>query len=110
MGFDRHAIGNREIGIAADRNRGTANQRRIDVNLISGPFQTLKNRWEFHDDPAGTRIEFDIDFCFKSRILETLLAANFHHAVDKLIGCFEARAKTLYGPQVPPAGAATAGA
>jgi coenzyme Q-binding protein COQ10 len=92
----------------ATRVRRDAPQQRIDVNLISGPFQTLKNRWEFHDDPGGTRIEFDIDFCFKLRILETLLAANFHHAVDKLIGCFEARARSLYGPQVPPAGTAAA--
>jgi len=29
--------------------------------------------------------------------LENLLAANFHHAVDRLIACFDARAKALYG-------------
>lgn len=93
----------------ATRVRRDANLRQIDVNLISGPFQTLRNRWRFHEDPGGTRVEFDIDFCFKSRILETLLAANFHHAVDKLIGCFETRARTLYGEQLPPSGAAAAG-
>jgi coenzyme Q-binding protein COQ10 len=42
-------------------------------------------------------VEFEIDFAFKSRILEALLTANFAHAVEKLMGCFEARAKTLYG-------------
>lgn len=69
----------------------------ITVSLLHGPFRQLFNRWRFHEDPAGTRIEFEIDFEFKSRLLQTLLAANFHHAVDRLIGCFEDRAKALYG-------------
>ena len=71
--------------------------RKIDVDLLSGPFKRLANRWEFHADEAGTRVEFDIDFQFKSRLLEALLAANFAHAVDRLMECFEARAKALYG-------------
>jgi coenzyme Q-binding protein COQ10 len=71
--------------------------RQIDVDLLSGPFKRLANRWRFHPDPGGTRVEFDIDFLFKSRLLEALLAANFGHAVDRLMECFEARAKALYG-------------
>jgi coenzyme Q-binding protein COQ10 len=42
-------------------------------------------------------VEFDIDFQFKSRLLDALLAANFHHAVDRLMICFEDRAQTLHG-------------
>jgi coenzyme Q-binding protein COQ10 len=42
-------------------------------------------------------VEFDIDFQFKSRLLDGLLAANFHHAVERLMACFEDRAKALYG-------------
>ena len=72
--------------------------RQIDVDLISGPFQKLRNRWRFAEDPAGTKIAFDIDFAFKTRLLEGLLERNFEHAVDRLMGCFEARAKALYGP------------
>lgn len=82
----------------ATRVRRDAHNRQIDVSLISGPFRKLENRWRFLD--AGhhcTRIEFEIDFVFKSRMLETVLRTNFGHAVDKLIGCFEARAKALYG-------------
>jgi coenzyme Q-binding protein COQ10 len=79
------------------RVRRDANARQIDVSLISGPFRTLANRWRFLSDPAGARVEFDIDFAFKSKVLQALLAANFEHAVERLIGCFEARAKALYG-------------
>ncbi len=71
--------------------------RQIDVGLISGPFDKLRNRWRFHENPGGTRIEFDIDFAFRTRLLEGLLERNFEHAVDRLMACFEDRAKALYG-------------
>jgi coenzyme Q-binding protein COQ10 len=77
--------------------------RQIDVTLLSGPFRRLANQWRFFaGDQGGTRVEFDIDFQFKSRLLEALLSANFAHAVDRLMGCFEARAKALYGEAGPP--------
>jgi coenzyme Q-binding protein COQ10 len=81
------------------RVRRDAADRRIEVSLLSGPFRRLANGWRFFDDgQGGTRVEFDIDFQFKSRLLETLLTANFVHAVDRLMSCFEARAQALYGP------------
>jgi coenzyme Q-binding protein COQ10 len=82
----------------ATRVRRDAHNRQIDVSLISGPFRKLENRWRFLDAGHGcTRIEFDIAFAFKSRLLEALLRANFSAAVDRLIACFEARARVLYG-------------
>jgi len=81
----------------ATRVRRDAAERQIDVSLLSGPFRRLSNNWRFFEHEGGTRIEFDIDFQFKSRLLEGLLSANFHHAVEKLMGCFEDRARALYG-------------
>lgn len=82
------------------RVRRDAPKHEIAVDLISGPFKKLENRWRFEDAGAeGTKVEFDIDFTFKSRLLEALLSANFSHAVDRLMSCFEARAKALYGPE-----------
>ncbi|WP_374570580.1 type II toxin-antitoxin system RatA family toxin [Phenylobacterium sp.] len=78
--------------------RRDAAARTIDVTLLSGPFRKLQNHWAFHEAEGGTRVEFDIDFAFKSRLLEAVLAANFHTAVERLMGCFEARARTLYPP------------
>lgn len=75
--------------------------RRITVSLLNGPFRRLLNHWRFEPHPTGTQVVFDIDFEFRSKILDALLAANFHHAVDRLIGCFEDRARALYG--APPA-------
>lgn len=84
----------------ATRVRRDRPNRTIQVSLLSGPFRKLENRWRFYEDPAGTKIEFEIDFEFKSRLLAALLTANFHHAADRLIGCFEARARSLYGAGV----------
>ena len=69
----------------------------VEVGLIRGPFKHLKNRWEFHDDPKGTRLEFMIDFAFRSPLLNAMLAANFDRAVNALIRCFEAEAERRYG-------------
>lgn len=82
--------------------RRDSTARVIDVGLVAGPFKRLANRWAFQPDPAGGRVVFDIDFAFKTRVLDLLLAANFDRAVGKLIGCFEARAASLYRPVVLP--------
>jgi coenzyme Q-binding protein COQ10 len=70
----------------------------ITVSLISGPFKHLVNRWRFTPHPSGTTVDFYIDFEFKSKLLTALLTANFGHAVERLMGCFEDRARVLYGP------------
>ncbi len=71
--------------------------RLITVSLISGPFRRLENSWRFNPHRAGCEVVFDIDFQFKARMLDLLLKANFGFAVDKLIACFEGRARQLYG-------------
>ena len=78
-----------------------ANARTILVTLIKGPFRSLENRWRFTPDPGGCKVEFKIEYEFKSRILSAVLASNFDRAVMKLMGCFEARAKALYAPVKP---------
>ncbi|HTK35462.1 MAG TPA: SRPBCC family protein [Caulobacteraceae bacterium] len=93
----------------ATRVRRDADQRDIIVTLLWGPFKRLLNHWRFEPDPVGCKVVFEIDFAFKSRVLEMLLAANFDRAVDKLMACFEARAESLYPKlSVSPSAEATA--
>ncbi len=75
-----------------------ADARTILATLIRGPFRSLENRWRFSPDPAGCKVEFHIEYAFKSRILSAVLASNFDRAVMKLMGCFESRAKAMYAP------------
>jgi coenzyme Q-binding protein COQ10 len=75
--------------------------RTVTVSLLSGPFKRLVNTWKFNDHELGCEIAFMIDFEFKSRLLTLMLETNFDRAVNKLIGCFEARAQQLYGVNSP---------
>jgi coenzyme Q-binding protein COQ10 len=72
------------------------NQGRVEVALLYGPFRKLSNVWAFYPEPCGTRIEFSIDFEFKTRLLDTLLKANMNSAVERLIQCFIKRAEQIY--------------
>ncbi|MDB5430306.1 MAG: ubiquinone-binding protein [Caulobacter sp.] len=70
----------------------------IAVKLLSGPFRKLENRWRFRPHATGgSVVEFEIEFEFKFRMLDAMLAANFDTAVRKLMTSFEDRAKVLYG-------------
>ncbi len=82
------------------RVRRDEDRREIETDLLNGPFRRLKNSWKFEPHPAGCLVVFEIEFEFKSRILDHLLHANFDRAVDKLIGCFEARARALHGSEL----------
>ena len=79
--------------------RHDRNTNVVEVGLIRGPFRHLNNRWSFYPDAGGTRVEFMIDFAFKTRLLDAMLHANFDRAVASLMRCFEARAAQLYGPR-----------
>ena len=71
---------------------------RIDVSYIDGPLKYLRNRWEFVALPDGTcRVDFHVEFEFRSRLLQRLIGALFHEAVRRMVVSFEARAANLYG-------------
>ena len=69
----------------------------IDVSLLYGPFKRLANGWRFSAEGGATRVEFVIDFAFKAGFLDAMLAANIDKAANKLIQCFEGRARQIYG-------------
>lgn len=69
----------------------------IDVSLLSGPFRQLENKWRFAPLGRGTRLSFEIDFEFRSRILKGLFEANIDRAAARLVRCFEVRAAELAG-------------
>ena len=81
----------------ATRVRRDAEALTVDVSLLYGPFKRLSNQWRFSPHESGTTVEFVIDFAFKSKVLDALLAANLDRAANTLIGCFEARAAAIHG-------------
>lgn len=71
--------------------------KRVDVTYTRGPFRYLENHWTFEPMPEGCRIEFYLDFEFRSRLLQRIMGSLFHEAVKKMVSAFEARARRLYG-------------
>lgn len=72
---------------------------RIDVAYVDGPMRHMQNRWVFIPNADGTTtIDFYVDFEFQSKLLQKLIGALFHEAVRRMVAAFDARAKSLYGP------------
>jgi coenzyme Q-binding protein COQ10 len=71
---------------------------RIVIDYVDGPLKYLHNSWEFRPDgQGGAKIDFCVDFAFKSRIFEALAGQMFDRALRRMIGAFEERAHALYG-------------
>jgi coenzyme Q-binding protein COQ10 len=75
--------------------------RQIDVTYAEGPFRYLNNHWSFAPTAGGCRIDFFVDFAFKSRLMQRVIEMLFSEAVRRMVGAFEKRARDLYGsPQL----------
>lgn len=71
--------------------------KKVEVNLISGPFNYLVNVWQFTPAPnGGTSIDFMIDFRFKSRLMDLTIGGIFAHASRQMISAFRKRASVVY--------------
>ncbi len=69
----------------------------IRVRYENGPFRYLNNHWTFGPDPKGCKVDFFVDFEFRSRILQAAIGVVFHEAVRRMVNAFLARAHTVYG-------------
>ena len=102
---DDRLVADLVIGYKAVRERFTSRvtldrpNLRIDVSYEEGPFKYLKNHWIFIDDGEGQCvIDFYVDFEFRSRLLQRVIQTLFNEAVRRMVGAFERRAHSLYGP------------
>jgi len=67
------------------------------VKLVEGPFSYLNNQWTFKHLPDGkTRVSFNIDFAFRSSLLEKMIGSMFERAIKEMLESFEKRAEELY--------------
>jgi coenzyme Q-binding protein COQ10 len=78
-------------------------EKRIEVSYLDGPFKHLHNRWSFHDDGAGSAVDFFIDYEFRSKLLAAVVGTVFDQAFRRFASAFEERAAQVYG--VPQASA-----
>lgn len=69
----------------------------IKVRYEKGPFRYLKNDWNFVPLEVGCRVEFWIDFEFRSRLLQAAIGVVFTEATRRMINSFLQRARVVYG-------------
>lgn len=71
----------------------------IHVEYLKGPMKYLSNHWRFIPGSDGScTIDFFVEFEFKNKFFQNLMEVFFDKAVRKMVGAFEDRARTLYGP------------
>ncbi|MBC8270262.1 MAG: type II toxin-antitoxin system RatA family toxin [Rhodospirillaceae bacterium] len=70
----------------------------IHVEYERGPFKYLKNQWNFESDADGNcLVDFNVEFEFRSQLLEMAIGKVFTEAVLMMVAAFEKRARFLYG-------------
>jgi ribosome-associated toxin RatA of RatAB toxin-antitoxin module len=97
-----------EIGIAfsglrqtfVTRNTHEAG-RRMQMQLVKGPFSHLDGDWHFHPVGDGTqracRVELLLNYGFSSKTLATLIGPVFDRIAGTLVDAFIKRAEQVYG-------------
>lgn len=77
--------------------------RRMDMQLVEGPFKTLEGTWHFlpiNDEigrECGTRIELNIRFELKNPLTSLLFSKAFESTCASLVDAFAKRAREIYG-------------
>ncbi|GFE66642.1 type II toxin-antitoxin system RatA family toxin [Litoreibacter roseus] len=74
-----------------------ADELKIDTEYLDGPFKYLVSTWRFEDTASGCDVSFDVDFEFKSRMLQGVIGLVFNEAMQRVVRAFEKRAVALYG-------------
>ena len=91
------------VGFSALREKFTSRvlkerPNRIAVEYLDGPLKRLSNTWEFRaEEDGGCVIDFNVDFTFRSAILEALAGQYLDRAFRKMVAAFEMRAEKVYG-------------
>jgi coenzyme Q-binding protein COQ10 len=65
--------------------------RQVMVRAIQGPLEHLTNSWTFTPIGQQTKVDFVIDFQFKSHLLDHVANSMFHEAATRMMLAFEQR-------------------
>lgn len=90
------------IGYGSIREKFTSNvmvepeTMRVITTQAAGPFKHLRSEWRLSNGSnGGTTISFEIEFEFRSFILEKVIGTIFESAAHKMISAFEKRAADI---------------
>ncbi|WP_295404845.1 type II toxin-antitoxin system RatA family toxin [uncultured Thiocystis sp.] len=72
--------------------------RRMDIDLLDGPFRKLVGGWNFiplRED--ASKVELELDFEFSGRLIDKAFGAVFSQIANSLVDAFCKRADEVYG-------------
>ena len=70
---------------------------RIQMNLVDGPFKSLRGEWEFKVlDVDACKILFEVEFEVNSGLLNAAIGPIFEQIANTLVDSFCERAKQVY--------------
>lgn len=67
----------------------------IHVRATEGTFRHLTNHWQFETTEDGCRVEYRLDFDFRSRLMSKIGEKIMHQAALRMIDSFHKRARML---------------
>lgn len=70
---------------------------RIETEYLDGPFKRMNSQWRFEPTANGCRVQFWIDYEFRSAIIGRVVGVVFNEAMLRVVAAFEKRARALYG-------------
>jgi ribosome-associated toxin RatA of RatAB toxin-antitoxin module len=71
--------------------------RRIEMQLVEGPFRKLHGVWRFEPlGEAGSRVSLELDFEFSSKLLKMTFGPLFNKIASTLVDAFIQRARKVY--------------
>ena len=68
-------------------------ERRVHMQLVSGPFRTLEGEWLRTPIETGCRVELTMRFAFSNPLGAQLFEAKFADTIGSLVDAFVARAR-----------------
>ncbi len=90
-------VGLRGISKAFSTRNRLERPRRIEIELIRGPFRRLEGAWTFDEAEQGCEIALELDFEVSHSPLNLLFSTVFEEIVRSQVAAFTARAEQLYG-------------
>ena len=68
------------------------------MDLVEGPFRTLKGQWRFdHLDANGCKVSLSMEFEFGGRLVQGAIGPLFSEMAGQMVDAFCVRAEKVYG-------------
>jgi len=91
-----------DVGLGGVRKRFTTRNslqrpHRIEIDLVKGPFKSLRGTWRFEAQDSGSVVELQLDFEVAHTPLDRMFGMLFEEIVRSQVAAFIQRAERLYG-------------